>query len=183
MLRYVHNIFPHLIHPLIQFASYSQLDKKTNSSQQYDQQQQESSSSLSLITSYLKLLSIIISNNYICQELINKPKALHSLTTLSSYKLYIHFKQEYDQQSLSVRSSSRECLGRIQIFGDLSAYSELVNANYTGVFVIAISTAGSNSVEQDREIWIGLSCISNLLNDLHQGKNYGTSFPPQPLLA
>ncbi|KAA6363862.1 MAG: hypothetical protein EZS28_040611 [Streblomastix strix] len=178
-----HNIIPHLIPPLIQFASQSQLDKKTESEEQHNQQQSQFSSSLSLITSSINLLNNLIrDNNNNCKQLIKTPKALHSISTLSCYKINIHFNQENDQQTLALRSSSRRCLfSIIQEYGDASDHTELVNANYVGTLVIAISTASGHGEEEDREIQNGLFRISEFLRNLRQGKY--NSFPPQPLLA
>ncbi|KAA6379644.1 MAG: hypothetical protein EZS28_024829 [Streblomastix strix] len=181
MLKNYHNIILHLTHPLIQFASESQFKKKTNSQEQHDQQQTESSSSHSLITYSLNLLDSLIMDNNKCKQVINTPKALHSLIPLSGYKLNIHFNQENDQQTFAVRHSSRECLWHIQYYGGASAQSELVNARYARVLVIAISTASGAGEEQDEEICNGLYRISKFLRDIHQG-NY-SSFPPQPLLV
>ncbi|KAA6367025.1 MAG: hypothetical protein EZS28_037448 [Streblomastix strix] len=114
-------------------------------------------------------------------RLINTPKALHSLITLSIYKIGTHFNQENDQQTLALRSGSIECLWLIQLYGDASAQSELVNANYTGVLVIAISTASGHGKKYDNEIRIGLYYIYIFLRCLNKGKQF--SFPPQPLLA
>ncbi|KAA6360387.1 MAG: hypothetical protein EZS28_044086, partial [Streblomastix strix] len=126
-------------------------------------------------------------NDNICKEVINTPKALHSLITLSGYKLNIHFSQENDQQSLQVRHSSRGCLWDIQLYGDASVQSELVNARYVRVLVIAISTACGSGEEQDEEIFYGLFRISKFLKYLHQGINNDEPpfqyFPPQPLLV
>ncbi|KAA6374347.1 MAG: hypothetical protein EZS28_030127 [Streblomastix strix] len=187
IIRNDHNIILHLTHPLIQFASQSQLDKRTNSQEQHDQQQSESSSSLSLITSSIDLLENLIRNDNICKVVINTPKALHSLFTLTCYKINIHFSQENDQQTLQVRSSSRRCLWQIQLYGDASAQTELINARYVRVLVIAISTASGSGEEQDDEIWIVLYRISDFLKYLHQGINNDEPpfqyFPPQPLLV
>ncbi|KAA6376679.1 MAG: hypothetical protein EZS28_027791 [Streblomastix strix] len=120
-------------------------------------------------------------NDNIRKEVIKTPKALHSLTTLSIYKIGTHLSQENDQQTLALKSSSIECLHYIQEYGDASAQSELVNANYTGVLVIAISTASGSVEEKDYEIYWGLDQISNFLYNLNQGIKY--LFPPQPLLA
>ncbi|KAA6365613.1 MAG: hypothetical protein EZS28_038860 [Streblomastix strix] len=174
-----HNIIPHLTHPLIQFASESQLKKKTNSQVQHDQQQTESSSSISLITSSINLLDDLINNNK-CKVVINTPNVLRSLCTLSGYKINIHFSQENDQQTFAVRHSSRGCLWQIQFWGDASVQTELVNARYVRVLVIAISTASGSGEEQDDEINGRLLRISKFLRHLHQG-DY--SFPPQPLLV
>ncbi|KAA6368185.1 MAG: hypothetical protein EZS28_036288 [Streblomastix strix] len=180
MLKNYHNIIPHHTHPLIQFASESQFKKKTNSQEQHDQQQTESSSSLSLITSSNNLLERLINNNNKCKEVINTPKALHSLITLTCYKINIHFSQENDQLTLSVRHSSRGCLGNIQLFGGASVQSQLVNARYVRMLIIAISTASGSGEEQSEEIWSGLNSISKFIKCLHQG-DY--SLPPQPLLV
>ncbi|KAA6364024.1 MAG: hypothetical protein EZS28_040449 [Streblomastix strix] len=185
-----HNIIPHLIHPLIQFASESQLKKKTNSQEQHDQQQTESFSSLSLITSSIDLLSntnnYIINNNK-CKVVINAPNVLRSFISLSGYKINIHFSQENDQQTFAVRHSSRGCLWNIHYSGDASAHSELVNTRYVRVLIIAISTASGAGEEQDDEIYWGLFRISNFLSNLHQGRNNDEPpfqyFPPQPLLV
>ncbi|KAA6376535.1 MAG: hypothetical protein EZS28_027941, partial [Streblomastix strix] len=120
-------------------------------------------------------------NNNKSKEVINTPNALHSLTTLSIYKIGTHLSQENDQQTLAIRSGSIECLGNIQFWGDASDQSELDNANYTGVFVIAISTASGSGEEDDGEIKDGLNYISEFIRCLNKGKQ--NSFPPQPLLA
>ncbi|KAA6386588.1 MAG: hypothetical protein EZS28_017885 [Streblomastix strix] len=183
MLVNDHNIIPHLTHPLIQFASQSQLDKRIDQQEQHNQQKSESTSSLSLIASSINLLKRLISKNNICKVVINTPNALHSLFTLSIYKLNIHFNKIYDIQTFEVRHSSRWCLWFIQVFGDLSAHSEFINARYVGVLVIAISTASGSGEEYDGEISLGLDNISDFIRDLHQGKNNYATFPPQPLLA
>ncbi|KAA6375836.1 MAG: hypothetical protein EZS28_028637 [Streblomastix strix] len=185
MLVNDHNIIPHLTHPLIQFASQSQLDKKSDSQEQHDQQQTESTSSLSLITQSLDLLKrLIYDNNNICKVVINTPNALHSLCTLSGCKFNIHFNKEYDLQTFEVRDSSRWCLWYIQQCGDSSTQSELINARYVGVLVIAISTASGSGEEYDDDINSGLVRISYFIRCLNKGKSYQQpSFPPQPLLV
>ncbi|KAA6376009.1 MAG: hypothetical protein EZS28_028464 [Streblomastix strix] len=180
MLVNDHNIIIHLIHPLIQFASQSQLDKKTDQQEQHNQQKSESSSSISLITQSLELLDRLISNNNICKVVINTPNALHSFCALTNYKINIHFSQEIDKQTFKVRHSSRRCLYSIQFFCDTSDQSEIINARYVGVLVIAISTASGSGEEEDYEISIGLDRISRFLRCLNKGTY---SFPPQPLLA
>ncbi|KAA6373461.1 MAG: hypothetical protein EZS28_031012 [Streblomastix strix] len=136
---------------------------------------------MSLITSSINLLSNLIThNNNVYKVVINTPNALHSLCTLTSYKLNIHFIQENDQQTLALRRSSIRCLFYIQDCGDASAQTELVNARYARLQVIAISTASGSGEEQNDEIYWGLFRISIFLNQLHKGIN---SFPPQPLLA
>ncbi|KAA6382711.1 MAG: hypothetical protein EZS28_021762 [Streblomastix strix] len=119
-------------------------------------------------------------NDNICKVVINTPKALHSLITLTSYKISIHFSQKNDQQSFKVRHSSRVCLEQILLFGVASAQTELVNTNYARVLVIAISTASGSGEEQDEEIFYELVHISKFLRHLYQ-EDY--SFPPQPLLV
>ncbi|KAA6383317.1 MAG: hypothetical protein EZS28_021155 [Streblomastix strix] len=109
--------------------------------------------------------------------------ALHSLATLSCYKINIHFNQEYDQQSFALRRRCRKCLGDIQYWDDVSAHTEIVNANFVGVLVIAVGTAGGHGEEQNGEIFDGLHRISDYLSKLNQGKQYNPRFPPQPLLA
>ncbi|KAA6371835.1 MAG: hypothetical protein EZS28_032638 [Streblomastix strix] len=184
MLRIDHNIIPHLTHMLIQFSFQSQLDKRTNSQEQHDQQQSESSSSLSLITFSINLLERLINiNNNNRYAVINTSNALHSFCALTNYKINIHFSQEIDNQTFKVRSSIKRCLRYIHQFGDLSAHSELINAKYVGVLVIAISTASGSGEEQDLEIRDGLDNISDFLECLNQGRNDYATFPPQPLLA
>ncbi|KAA6390872.1 MAG: hypothetical protein EZS28_013604 [Streblomastix strix] len=66
----------------------------------------------------------------------------------------------------------------------LSAHSELINARYVGVLVIAISTASGSGEEQDVEISNRLNNISDFIRCLNQGRYYNeTQFPPQPLLV
>ncbi|KAA6363332.1 MAG: hypothetical protein EZS28_041141 [Streblomastix strix] len=179
------NNIPHLTHPLIQFASQSQLDKRTDQQEQHNQQKSESSSSFPLFTQSLDLLERLINyKNNIYKFVINTPNALHSLFTLTSYKINIHISQEIDKQTFKVRDSSRWCLWYIQVFGDLSAHSELINARYVGVLVIAISTASGSGEEYDNEIYWRLDNISEFIKCLNNGRNnYEPSFPPQLLLA
>ncbi|KAA6383129.1 MAG: hypothetical protein EZS28_021341 [Streblomastix strix] len=91
-----------------------------------------------------------------------------------------HLSQENDQQTLALRSISRRCLWSIQLWGDESAHSELVNVGYTRVLVIAISTASGSGEEKAEEISLILFRISQFFNNLNKGRNL---FPPQPLLA
>ncbi|KAA6389470.1 MAG: hypothetical protein EZS28_015005 [Streblomastix strix] len=179
-----HNIIPHLIHTLIQQASQPQFKKETDSQeQQNNQQQSESSSSISLVNQS-QFLERIISNNSNISKVIKTPNALHSLCTLTCYKINIHFSQEIDKQTFKVRHSNRHCLWDIQRYGDASVQTELVNARYARVLVIAISTASGAGEEQDREICDGLDSISKFFKLLRQGRKiYLPSFPPQPLLA
>ncbi|KAA6382828.1 MAG: hypothetical protein EZS28_021644 [Streblomastix strix] len=115
--------------------------------------------------------------------MINTPKVLHSLSTLSIYKINIYLQQENDQQTLALRSGSRKCLFYIQEYGDASAQSELVKANYSGVLDIAIITASGHGEEEDKEINYGLDYISNFLECINHRKYYQPQFPPQPLLV
>ncbi|KAA6388241.1 MAG: hypothetical protein EZS28_016234, partial [Streblomastix strix] len=121
--------------------------------------------------------------NNIENSVIKTPNALHSLCTLTCYKINIHFRQENDQQAYQIRDRSRRCLHDIQKRGDASAHTKLVNANYARVLVIAISTASGSGEEKDEEIWIGLSSIFQFFSNLNKGKQYNPIFPPQPLLA
>ncbi|KAA6365087.1 MAG: hypothetical protein EZS28_039386 [Streblomastix strix] len=125
----------------------------------------------------------LIYNDNKCKKVINTPKVLLSLTTLSIYKIGTHFSYENDQLTLEVRDSSIRCLWHIQYYGDASVQSELVNANYIGVLVIAISTASGSGEEKDNEIYKGLDYIYRFLYKLNNGRNYNETFPPQPLLA
>ncbi|KAA6394957.1 MAG: hypothetical protein EZS28_009514 [Streblomastix strix] len=127
------------------------------------------------------LIYIIYDNNNICNVVINTPNALNSLITLTSYKINIHFSQQQDQQSLQVRSISRGCLQYIHEYGDASAQTELINARYARVLVIAISTASGAGEEQDEEIFYRLRHISQFLSNLNKGRPF--TFPPQHLLA
>ncbi|KAA6343904.1 MAG: hypothetical protein EZS28_052274, partial [Streblomastix strix] len=175
---------PHLTHPLIQFASQSQLDKKTDSLEQHNQQKSESTSSLQLITQSLNLLNNLINNNITkCKEVSYITNALHSFCALTNYKINIHFSQEIDKQTFAVRSSNRHCLSLIKLYGDASVHTELINARYARVLVIAISTAGGTGEEQDLGIYDGLDRISEFIRCLNQGRNYEPTFPPQPLLG
>ncbi|KAA6393625.1 MAG: hypothetical protein EZS28_010850 [Streblomastix strix] len=58
---------------------------------------------------------------------------------------------------------------------------DIVQIEYAGALVIAISTASGSGEEQDDEIQDGLCHISFFLKYLHQGRLF--TFPPQPLLA
>ncbi|KAA6364308.1 MAG: hypothetical protein EZS28_040165, partial [Streblomastix strix] len=95
-------------------------------------------------------------------------------------EINIHFNQENDQQTFKVRHSSRGYLWYILLFDDASAQTELVNARYARVLVIAISTASGSGEEQDEEINNVLYRISVFIKYLQQ-EDY--PFPPQPLLA
>ncbi|KAA6371409.1 MAG: hypothetical protein EZS28_033064 [Streblomastix strix] len=117
--------------------------------------------------------------------MINTPNALHSFCALTICKINIHFSQENDIQTFSVRHSSRGCLSLIWLYGDASAHSELINARYVGVLVIAISTAGGSGEEQNLEIRDRLDFISYFIRCLNKGRksSWVPSFPTQPLLA
>ncbi|KAA6364928.1 MAG: hypothetical protein EZS28_039545 [Streblomastix strix] len=116
--------------------------------------------------------------------MIRIPKLLRSLSTLVTFRLGTHLREEIDQQRLEVRSWSKLCLYYIQIYGDEQDQSELINMGYGRVISITYSTAGGNGEEQDDEIQIGLIYIYDFLKALHQGRNYKqSSFQPLPLLA
>ncbi|KAA6355298.1 MAG: hypothetical protein EZS28_049175 [Streblomastix strix] len=78
--------------------------------------------------------------------------------------------------------NSRQFLWLIQYNGDASDQAELVNIKYVKVLIISFSSAGGIG-KQDKEIFQGLSYISDFLRQLHEGRNYPTSFQPLPLLA
>ncbi|KAA6391986.1 MAG: hypothetical protein EZS28_012489 [Streblomastix strix] len=110
-------------------------------------------------------------------------KLFHSLSRLTSYKLSIHLNQEYDLQTFAVRHNSRLCLWYIHYYGDEQDQFELVRVGHACVLFTQIGTAGGYGEEQDKEINLGLFRISLFLNELHSGRNYSSSVPPQPLLA
>ncbi|KAA6369149.1 MAG: hypothetical protein EZS28_035323 [Streblomastix strix] len=120
-------------------------------------------------------------NNNICKEVVETPKVLHSLSTVSIYKIGTHLSQENDQQTLALRSGSGCCLWHIQFWSDESTHSELINVGYARVLVIAIGTASGYGEEKDEEISLILFRISKFFNNLNKGKQ--DSFPPQPLFA
>ncbi|KAA6373603.1 MAG: hypothetical protein EZS28_030868, partial [Streblomastix strix] len=129
------------------------------------------------------IYNLIRNNDNIRKEVTNTPKALHSLTTLYIYKIGTHLSYENDQLTLALRSGSRECLFSIQYRGDASTQSELVNANFTRVFAIAIGTASGSGEEYDNEIYLKLNYIFWFISNLNKGRYYNAIFPPQPLLA
>ncbi|KAA6399846.1 MAG: hypothetical protein EZS28_004631 [Streblomastix strix] len=107
---------------------------------------------------------------------------IRSLALLTCYKHNIHLNEEYNQQTLSIRRNSRNCLSWIHYYGNELYHSKLVSIRYAGVLVIAISAAGGQGEEQDNEINDSLVYIQQFLNNLHLGGNY-TYFPPQVFLA
>ncbi|KAA6397521.1 MAG: hypothetical protein EZS28_006950 [Streblomastix strix] len=108
--------------------------------------------SLSSTDTY-QMVDKFVPSNINCQQYINIPQSLALIELKSA--IGTHFNLENDQQTLALRSGRRECLLHIQYYGDASAQSELVNANYTGVLVIAISTASGHGEEYDKEIYDG----------------------------
>ncbi|KAA6359532.1 MAG: hypothetical protein EZS28_044941 [Streblomastix strix] len=117
--------------------------------------------------------------------MIQIPKLLKSITTLSLYKIDVHIGQELDQMRLEIRCNSRWCLYWIQVWGDEQVQSELVNKRYGRVTSISICTAGGKGEEQDQEIYNGLKYIFSFLRELHAGRNndWKPFFQPLPLLA
>ncbi|KAA6368744.1 MAG: hypothetical protein EZS28_035729 [Streblomastix strix] len=109
---------------------------------------------------------------------------LHSLTTLSRFKVGNHIGQVFDLQRLKVRSSSSWCLYRIQRFGDAKVQTELVNNGYGRMIFISFCTAGGIGEEHNKEIYSGLYCIYWFFKELYEGRNNDQhSFQPLPLLA
>ncbi|KAA6393869.1 MAG: hypothetical protein EZS28_010603 [Streblomastix strix] len=160
--------------------SYTQNKKR----KQNEQPESESIPSITKICSSLEFLRYQILNNNTCKQVIQIPKLLKSITTLSLYKIGIHIGQELDQQRLEVRHWSRWCLYWIQFYGDAQDQSELVNNEYGRVMFITFSTAGGIGEERDKEILYGFNYISDFLRQLHEGRNNRKpSFQPLPLLA
>ncbi|KAA6379824.1 MAG: hypothetical protein EZS28_024649 [Streblomastix strix] len=167
---------------IVSFTDSYTLNKQ---GKQNEQPESESIPSITKICSSLQFLRNQILSNNTCKQLIQIPKLLKSITTLSLYKIGIHIGQELDQMRLKVRSFSRECLYWIQVWGDEQDQSELVNKRYGRVTSISICTAGGQGEEQDKEIFQGLRSIYLFLYELHEGRNndYKPSFQPLPLLA
>ncbi|KAA6371347.1 MAG: hypothetical protein EZS28_033126 [Streblomastix strix] len=167
-------------------VSFTDSYTQNKQGKQNEQPESESISSLTDIASTLQTLSHQIGENNTCKQVIQIPKLLQSLSTLSLYKIGIHIGQELDQMRLEVRSFSRECLRYIQQLGDEQIQSELVNNGYGRVTSITFSTAGGKGEEQDLEIMNGLMYIQYFLRALHYGRNdfyWQPSFQPLPLLA
>ncbi|KAA6360367.1 MAG: hypothetical protein EZS28_044106, partial [Streblomastix strix] len=109
---------------------------------------------------------------------------LRPLASLTIFKLGNHSNQEVDRLRLNVRQKSRQCLCRIQIYGDAQDFADLVNVQYGKVICISLSTAGGIGEEEDDEIRNVLIYISNFLRELHERRNYPqASFQLLPLLA
>ncbi|KAA6388731.1 MAG: hypothetical protein EZS28_015745 [Streblomastix strix] len=76
------------------------------------------------------------------------------------------------------------CIWQIQYEGNAQVQLELVSARQAGVLAIAISTAGGQGEEQDKEINQGLIRIFKFLKELRKGRNdNNSSFQPLPMLA
>ncbi|KAA6378508.1 MAG: hypothetical protein EZS28_025965 [Streblomastix strix] len=152
--------------------------------QQNEQQDSESNTSLTDIVSCLESLRDQIWDNNICKSVTQIPKLLHSLTTLSIFKVGNHIDLDVDRQKLKMRSSSRQCLYRIQKFGDAKVQTDLVYSEYGKMTFISFCTAGGIGEEHDKEINNGLFNIYWFLRELHEGRNeQQPSFQPLPLLA
>ncbi|KAA6388557.1 MAG: hypothetical protein EZS28_015918 [Streblomastix strix] len=166
---------------IISFADSYAKNKK---GKENEQPESEPTSSLTKICSTLRFLYGQIWNNNTSKYMIHIPKLLRSVVALSRFKVGIHLREDANQQSLKVRSSSRDCLSQIQHYGDAQIQTELVfNQEYGRMMSIVISTAGGKGEEQHKEILNGLMRICNFLRDLHEGRNYQPSFQPLPLLA
>ncbi|KAA6377202.1 MAG: hypothetical protein EZS28_027271 [Streblomastix strix] len=109
--------------------------------------------------------------NNTSKSVIQIPKLLQSLSTLSRFKVGSHIDLDVDQQRIDVRHWSRYCLHCIRRFGDAQVQTELVNIGYGRVMSMSFCTAGGNGEEQDVEIKIGLSQISDFLKALRKGRN------------
>ncbi|KAA6392548.1 MAG: hypothetical protein EZS28_011927 [Streblomastix strix] len=159
-------------------------DSYTQNKQRKENEQSESLPSLTDIVSNLESLQRQILMKMSCKSATQITKLLHSLTTLSRFKVGTHLREEIDQQSLEVRRWSRRCLSQIQYNGDEQDQSKLANQEYGRMMSLSYSTAGGIGDEQDDEIQYGMFCISYFLGQLHQGRNnYQPSFQPLPLLA
>ncbi|KAA6397088.1 MAG: hypothetical protein EZS28_007389 [Streblomastix strix] len=165
-------------------VSFTDSYTQNQQEKQNEQIESESTSSITLIVSSLRQLrNQFWNNNNTCKLVIQIPKLLRSLSSLSLYKIGTHFGLELNQQRLEVRSWSRECLYQIQRRGDEQDQQDLVNNEYGRVMFITFCTAGGISDEQDEEIYFGLENISVFLKDLHEGRTYQPSIQPLPLLA
>ncbi|KAA6312385.1 MAG: hypothetical protein EZS28_055933 [Streblomastix strix] len=122
-----------------------------------------------------------------CEQIIQIPNLLLSLTKLYNYKPNIHINNEQDQQSIQIREKSRECLSEIQSQGDEQAQTELINVGLSKALIIRINSAGGTEDQGDKEIEQGLQFIFEILNQLNKGKNnyydFYPSFPAQPDLS
>ncbi|KAA6399843.1 MAG: hypothetical protein EZS28_004628 [Streblomastix strix] len=165
---------------VISFANSYTLIKERK---QNEQSESESTSSLTNIISCLKSLKSQFQNDNKRKELIQTPNLIRSLAVLACYKHNIHLNEEYNQQTLSIRFNSRNCLSWIHYYGNALNHAQLVNIKYAGMLVIVISTAGGQGEEYDNEINDTLIYIQQFLDNLHLGGNYSPYFSPQHKLA
>ncbi|KAA6373728.1 MAG: hypothetical protein EZS28_030746 [Streblomastix strix] len=166
-------------------ALVSFTDSYTQNKQRKQNEQPESESipSITKICSSLQFLRNQILENDTLKQVIQIPKLLKSITTLSLYKIGIHIGQELDQMRFEIRSWSTDCLSWIRYLGDEQDQSELVNNGYGRVTSISFSTAGGKGEEQDDEISNQLCRIYHFLRALHYGNTYQPYFQPLPLLV
>ncbi|KAA6356773.1 MAG: hypothetical protein EZS28_047700 [Streblomastix strix] len=150
---------------------------------QNEQPESESIPSITKICSSLQFLRNQIWKNNGCNQVIQIPKLLQSLTTLVTFRLGTHIDLDVDNQRLEVRSWSRRCLYWIRYYGDEQDQSELANNGYGRMLSITFSTAGGKGEEQDEEINNQLRSIYWFLRELHLGRNWQPSFQPLPLLV
>ncbi|KAA6396996.1 MAG: hypothetical protein EZS28_007476 [Streblomastix strix] len=145
-------------------------DSYTQNKERKQNEQSESDSILSLteVIYSLQSISYQIRKNKSCKSVIKNQKLLHSLTSLSIFKLGTHINKQVDGQRFTLRIQS-----------------ELVNNEYGRVMFISYSTAGGIGEEQNQDIYDGLMYIYNFLRELHEGRNnsWQPSFQPLPLLA
>ncbi|KAA6366368.1 MAG: hypothetical protein EZS28_038105 [Streblomastix strix] len=166
-------------------VSFTDSYTQNKQGKQNEQPESESIPSITKICSSLQFLRNQILSNNTCKQVIQIPKLLKSITTLSQYKIGIHIGQELDQMRLEIRCNSRWCLFWIQVWGDEQDQSELINKRYGRVTSISFCTAGGVGEEQDDEIYNGLRSIYLFISELHEGRNndYKPSFQSLPLLA
>ncbi|KAA6367817.1 MAG: hypothetical protein EZS28_036656 [Streblomastix strix] len=163
--------------------SFSDSYTQNKQGKRNEQPDSDPTPSLVEISGYLQYLIDKIFDNNTRKQVIQIPKLLKSITTLSLYKIGIHIGQELGQMRLEIRCNSRWCLFWIRLKGDEQDQSELVNNGYGRVMSISFSTAGGKGEEQDKEIRLGLRSIYWFLSELHLGRNWQPSLQPLPLLA
>ncbi|KAA6361802.1 MAG: hypothetical protein EZS28_042671 [Streblomastix strix] len=148
-------------------AIISFADTYTQNKQRKEKEQSEFESKQSLldIVSSLNCLRSQIRIKRSCKQMIQIPKLLQSLSTLSRFKEVTHLREEIDHQRFTIRNSSRQCLWNIQYRGDEQIQTELVNQGYGRMMSLSFSTAGGVGEEYDQEIWNVSRCISAFLRE------------------
>ncbi|KAA6358095.1 MAG: hypothetical protein EZS28_046378, partial [Streblomastix strix] len=151
--------------------SFSDSYAKNKQGKENEQPESEPTQSLIDIVSTLQSLIDQIQYNNGCKSVIQIPKFLQSLSALVTFRLGSCLNKEIDRQRLEVRSSSRNCLSRIQVNGDEQIQTVLVDQGYGRVMSISYCTAGGKGEEQDLEILNGLIRIYYFLLELYEGRN------------